>query len=345
MSALHHPPGDSVTVFAPATVGNVACGFDVLGLALEAPGDRVRAWAHPEPGVRIRSITGDGGQLPRKAHRNTAGLAVLAVLELARQGGAELPGVELDLIKGLPQAGGMGGSAASAVAGALAVDTLLGLGLPRATLLQCAGRGEAEGAGAAHLDNAAPALYGGICLVLPAAAPDPAPPTVVELPVPSGLHVALVNPALRMPTADARAALGDSIPLSAAISQWGNTAGFVAALFRGDMELLARTVVDHVAEPVRASLIPGFARVRAEALGAGALAASISGAGPSLFALCPDDVTAGNAARAMVHAFQGEGVEAQGYVSPVTDRGARVVAGSPGPGASGDTSFSETASW
>jgi len=227
------------------------------------------------------------------------------------------------------------------VAGAVAVDTLLGLGLPRSTLLQCAGRGEAEGAGAAHLDNAAPALYGGICLVLPAADPDP--PTVVELPVPPGLHVALVNPALRMPTADARAALGDSVPLSAAISQWGNTAGFVAALFRGDMELLARTVVDHVAEPVRASLIPGFARVRAEALGAGALAASISGAGPSLFALCPDDLTAGNAARAMVHAFQSEGVEAEGHVSPVAEGGARVVAG--GPGASGDATFSETASW
>ncbi len=342
MSALHHPPGDPVTVFAPATVGNVACGFDVLGLALEAPGDRVRAWTCPEPGLRIRSITGDGGQLPRQAHQNTAGLAALAVLDLARERGAQVPGVELDLIKGLPQAGGMGGSAASAVAGAVAVDSILGLRLPRSILLQCAGRGEAEGAGAAHLDNAAPALYGGICLVLPPA--DSGPPTVVELPVPPGLHVALVNPALRIPTADARAALGDSVPMAAAISQWGNTAGFVAALFRGDMELLARTALDHVAEPVRAALIPGFQRIRAEALRAGALAASISGAGPSLFALCPDAPTAANAAQAMVHAFRGEGVEAEGHVSPVAHRGAHVVTVDPDPSASGDGPFSETAS-
>lgn len=325
MSTSHEPLGDSVTVFAPATVGNVACGFDVLGLALEGPGDRVTAWLSREPGLRIRSIAGDGGRLPREAQRNTAGLAGLAVLELARERGVEVPGVELDLMKGLPQAGGMGGSAASAVAGAVAVDTLLALRLPRPTLLQCAGRGESEGAGAAHLDNAAPALFGGICLVLPAF--DPAPPTVVQLPVPEGLHIALVNPALRIPTADARAALGGSVPLPAAIAQWGNTAGFVAALFRSDLELLARTVVDHVAEPVRASLIPGFARVRAEALEAGALAASISGAGPSLFALCADAVSARRAAEAMAEAFREEGIVAERHVSPVAARGARVVAG------------------
>lgn len=311
-----------VRVFAPASVGNVACGFDVLGLALERPGDVVVARLRPEPGVAIALVSGDGGRLPREATRNAAGVAALAVIEALGRG-PDAPGIELELHKGLPLSSGLGGSAASAVAGAVAADALLQGGLPRSVLLACAGEGESGGAGASHLDNVAPSLHGGICLVLPPRGG--AGPRVVELPVPEGLAVAVVHPHIEVRTADARRLLGDTVPLEAAVTQWGNTAGFVAALHRGDLDLLSRTLVDVVAEPLRAPLVPGFARVQAAARGAGALGGSLSGSGPSVFALCADSATALAAAGAMADAFRGAGVESDVHVSPVDRRGAHVV--------------------
>ncbi len=345
------PGSASVRVFAPATVGNVACGYDVLGLALETPGDVVTAILSPHPGVRIVDITGDGGKIPREAHRNTAGLAVQALLQTVGEGASPDGGIELRLEKSLPLAGGMGGSAASAVAAVVAVDALLELGAAPHLLLRCAGQGEAGGAGAPHLDNVVPALLGGICLTLPPPPesheesrgdrredgrdsrptfnsddPESGLPTVVPLPVPSGLSVALVHPEIEVPTREARRILADSVPLSTAIAQWGNTAGFVAALYQGDLELLARATVDHVAEPFRASLVPGFFQVKAAALEAGGLAASLSGAGPSVFALCPDLETARQVAEAMVQAFRSAGnVPARGYASPVAKEGAHLL--------------------
>lgn len=313
---------NSVRVFAPASVGNVACGFDVLGLALERPGDVVVARFRDEPGVGISDVTGDGGRLPRDAGRNASGVAAGAVLR--RLGRAAVsPGVELNLHKGLPLSSGLGGSAASAVAGAVAANALLEGGLSRSELLVCAGEGESGGAGASHLDNVAPSLFGGICLVL--AGGEGEGPLVVELPVPAGLSVAVVHPHIEVRTADARRILGDTVPLAAAVTQWGNTAGFVAALYRGDLELLARTVVDVVAEPLRAPLVPGFAAVQAAARHAGALGGSLSGSGPSVFALCPDLQTATAAADAMAGAFREAGVESDRHVSPVDRRGSRLL--------------------
>lgn len=312
-----------VRAFAPASVGNVACGFDVLGLALERPGDVVVARFREEPGVGIVRITGDGGRLPMDASRNAAGVAALGVLRvLGRSEGS--PGLELELHKGLPLSSGLGGSAASAVAGAVAADGLLKGGLPRAVLLACAGEGESGGAGASHLDNVAPSLHGGICLVLPGNGGGQGA-RVVELPVPEGLSVAVVHPHIEVRTADARRILGDTVPLSAAVIQWGNTAGFVAALYRGDLDLLSRTVVDVVAEPRRAPLVPGFAAVQAAARRAGALGGSLSGSGPSVFALCPDLDTARAAGAAMSGAFRDAGVGSDVHVSPVDRRGARLL--------------------
>jgi homoserine kinase len=311
----------SVRVFAPATVGNVACGFDVLGLALESPGDEVVVHPGEHPGVEIVAITGDGGRLPRGADRNAAGLAARAVLRVAGVEGTT--GLRLELHKGLPLSSGLGGSAASSVAAAVAVDAFLGAGLPRETLLACAGEGESGGAGAAHLDNAAPCLFGGICLVLPGV--DGGAPRVVELPVPDGLSVAVVHPHLEVETAEARRLLGDTVRLADAVLQWGNTAGFVAALYQGDLELLGRTLVDHVAEPRRAGLVPGFPEARQAALEAGALGGSLSGSGPSVFALCGDLATATRAGEAMAARFTGRGTPCDIHISPVARQGARLL--------------------
>jgi homoserine kinase len=308
--------------FAPATVGNVACGFDVFGLALGSPGDVVAAWERDEPGAGIRSIVGDGGRLPWEPHRNCASVAADAVLRRVNAN----HGVELELHKGLPLSGGMGGSAASSVAAAVAVHALIGGGLSRVELLGCALEGERQAAGAAHPDNAAPALLGGIVLVRAAD-----PPDLVELPVPPGMSVALVHPQLEVETREAREALGETLSLAQAVIQWGNTAAFAAGLYREDWDLIARSLVDVVAEPVRSRWVPGFEAVKAAALEAGALGCSLSGSGPSLFALCRTLEVAGEVGAAMRDAFMASArLPSDAYASEVDRRGARVLSGAGG---------------
>jgi homoserine kinase len=255
----------------------MACGFDVLGMCLGAPGDEVLARISSAPGISIESIHGDAGRLPSEPLKNAAGAAALAVL--TELGASQ--GVELELRKGLPLAAGMGGSAASAVAAAVAVDGLLQGKLSPEALLRCALSGEAVAAGAAHPDNAAASLLGGIVLV-----PTWEPVRAIGLPVPEELAVVLIHPHLEVETAAAREILGDSVGLADATAQWGNTAALVTGLFRRDWELISRAVVDRVAEPLRAGAVPGFQQAKEAALECGALAASLSGSGPSVFALC-----------------------------------------------------------
>jgi homoserine kinase len=309
-----------IGAFAPATVSNVAAGFDVLGFALDEPGDVVIAEAVPDPGVRIASIEGDGGRLSTDPTRNTAGTAARALLE--RLG--SLQGVALHVHKGMPLASGIGSSGASAVAAVVAVNELLGRPAPLDVLLACAMAGESAGCGAAHPDNVGPALYGGFILARSAA-----PPDIVRLPVPPGLACAVLHPHLEVQTGAARALLGDHVPLAAAVRQWANLGGLVAALYTADLALLSRSLEDHVAEPKRASLVPGLAAVKAAAVAAGALGCSLSGSGPSIFALAADLRRAQEVGEAMAAAYarHGGGVAADLYVSPVGTRGARVVAG------------------
>jgi homoserine kinase len=316
-----------IRAFAPATVGNVACGFDVLGLALDHPGDEVRVTGHPSPGITLLDIEGDGGRLPRDPLRNAATIAARAVLRAV--GVEDRVGMALSVLKGLPLASGLGGSAASAVAGAVGADAFLqatgySVGLPKNVLLACAEAGEREGAGAGHLDNAAPCLHGGICLVRPAVAGGGG--EVISLPIPDGLAVAVVHPNLEIRTEDARSVLGDSVPLHLAVLQWANTASFVAALYEGDLGLLSRSIVDYVAEPHRAASIPGFRDVMNAARGAGALGGSLSGSGPSVFALCPEATTAESVARAMGAVFEAQGIAVRCYAGPVSPQGARILA-------------------
>jgi homoserine kinase len=307
---------ESVTAFAPATVSNVACGFDVLGFALDSPGDEVTA-CRASAGVRIAAIEADGGRLPRDAAKNTAGVAAQALLTAAGDAG----GVELTIRKGLPLSSGLGGSAASAVAAAVAVDALIGSRLPIDTLLTCAFEGERIGAGSAHADNIAPCLYGGFVLVRRAS-----PPDIVRLPVPTGLTAVVVHPDLEIETAKARALLGDSVPLADAIQQWANLGAFVDALHRGDFALLSRSLEDAIAEPRRAPLVPGLAAIKQAAAEAGALGCSLSGSGPSLFALCLGIDVAKRVGAAMRHAVITRiGGEPQTYLSTIAPRGARVI--------------------
>ena len=308
---------DSVTVFAPATVSNVACGFDVLGFALEAPGDEVTARFVDGGGVRIDQVTGDGGRLPREAARNTAGVAAQAMLTAL----GERRGVALTIRKGLPLAGGLGGSAASAAAAAVAVDALVGGGSSVETLVTCALEGERLGAGSAHADNIAPSICGGLVLVRRAS-----PPDIVRLPVPPGLTAVVVHPDLEIETARARALLGDTVPLADAIRQSANLGALVHGLHRGDFALISRALEDAIAEPRRAPLIPGLAAIKQAAVDAGALGCSISGSGPSLFALCRAGSDAPAVAAAMRAAVRAEiGGDPQVYVSAIARLGARVI--------------------
>ncbi len=310
-------PDQSVTAFAPATIGNVICGFDVFGLALESPGDRVTVRLTPNSGLRISRIIGDGGRLPTDPGLNSATVGISALLRETDRS----EGMEVIVEKGLPLSGGMGGSAASAVAAVVAADSLLATDLSEEELLSCALAGEQVAAGGAHLDNIAPALLGGLLLVRPSKTLP-----VVRLPVPEGLAVALLNPAVELSTREGRQAIGEMVPLGEAVFQWGNTAAFVHALHAQDWGLLADALEDRIAEPHRRASIPAFDTVRQAALATGAVACGISGAGPSMFSLCRDAESAERVGEEMLSAYNANAEpDATIYRSPVALAGARVI--------------------
>lgn len=308
-------PG-TVKAFAPASVANVASGFDVLGFAVQRPGDTVEARRRRLGGVTLREITGDGGRLPR-GDRNTVVVAVRSLLE--RLG--EPFGVDLVLHKGMPVESGLGSSAASAAAALRAVNRLAGDPLNSEELLPCALEAERVAAGIVHADNAAPALMGGFILIRSVV-----PLDLVRLPVPSGLCVALLSPEIKISTRAARRMLPSKIPLTVAVSQWGNLAALVASLHSGDLSLMGRSLCDVVAEPIRSVLIPGFDRVKQAALDEGAIGCSISGSGPAVFALAASVAQATAVAKEMQGAFRSAGLEVSSYVSEIDTSGTRVVA-------------------
>jgi homoserine kinase len=306
----------SATAFAPATVSNVACGFDVLGFALESPGDWVTAKLIAS-GVSIEGIEGDGGRLPREASKNTAGVAALALLTKLD----ERRGVALTIRKGLPLSSGLGGSAASAAAAVVAVDAVLGARSSLDTLIGCALEGERLGAGSAHADNIAPCLCGGFVLVR-----RPHPPDVIRLPVPNGLTAVVVHPDIEIETAKAREMLGSTVPLADAVRQWANLGALVDGLHRADFAQISRSLEDAIAEPRRAPLVPGLSAIKRAAVEAGALGCSLSGSGPSLFALCCGSDVAARVAEAMTAAVKTHiGGDSETYVSAIASRGAHVT--------------------
>ena len=305
-----------VRAFAPATVANLGPGFDVLGLALESPGDTVVARFGSEPGVRIVRIEGDGGRLDRSTMANTAGIAASETL---RRAGLAGESVEIELHKGLPLGSGLGSSAASAAAAAFAVNALVGMPLRKAELLLPCIEAEAAVSGR-HADNVAPALLGGLILVR-----SMEPLDVVRLPTPEGLCVVVVTPDFELATRDARAALPRSVPLTALVRFAANLAGMIHACHSGDLGLLARCVRDDIVAPVRAALVPGATRAIEAALDAGAVGSSVSGSGPSLFALCRSARSAAEVSSAMTAAFEAAGLAAATVVSPADCPGVRLL--------------------
>jgi homoserine kinase len=305
----------SATAFAPASVGNVAVGFDILGHSVAALGDRVRVQRRDEPGVSVRSITGVVQGLPLAAERNTAGMAALA---LQRELGLPF-GFELDIEKGIPLGSGLGGSAASAVAAVVAAAALVEQPLGRTQLLKFAMQGEAVASGSVHVDNIAPSLFGGLVLTVGIDSPQ-----VRQIPVPDAIRCVLVHPHMVLETRAARAILKHSVELSDVIWQTANLAGFLAGCYTSDLPLIRESLLDVIVEPQRQALIPGFSDVKQAGLAAGALGGSISGAGPTVFAW----TEAGDAERvraAMVAAFASHGLESDSWVSALDPEGARVV--------------------
>ncbi len=304
-----------VTAFAPATVANVAIGFDILGHTVEAIGDRVRVRRTDEPGVRIVAIDGIAGALPVEPERNTAGRAVQAMhedLELDH-------GFELEINKGIPLASGLGGSAASAVAAVVAANSLLAQPLPPLRLLRYAMQGEIVASGSAHLDNIAPSLFGGLVLTVGIDHP-----RVKKIPVPPTLRCVIVHPHMHLGTREARAILKADVSRSDFVWQTANLAGFIGDCYSDDLEMIRDSFNDVIIEPQRASLIPGFADVKRAAMSAGAIGCSISGAGPTVFAW--SEIQYAEAVRgAMVAAFGRHGLSADDWISTIENYGARVV--------------------
>ena len=306
---------DSVLVHSPATLSNLGCGFDVLGLALAAPFDTLRLRRTAGAGVCIRHLDGYG--LPTEPARNVAGVALLALLAAVPEGG----GFEVDITKGIRPGSGVGSSAASAVGAVVGANALLGHRFSALELLEFALAGEALASGARHADNLAPALFGGFTVVR---ALTPVPDIVV-LPAPP-LWVAVVHPQIEVKTSEARRVLPADVPLALAVRQWANVAGLVAGFLTADYALIGRALDDYIVEPARQFLIPGLAEARRRALAAGAIGGGISGSGPSIFMLNADEATAHRVGAALGSVFAELKIAFNIYVGPVAAQGARVVA-------------------
>ncbi len=303
-----------IKVFAPATVANVAVGFDILGFALEKPGDEIIARFSDTPGLRITKVTGAKGKLPLDIQKNTAGFAALKLLEYL---GEEQRGIELEIHKKMPFGSGLGSSAASAAGGVVAVNELLRRPLEKRELLPFAVLGEQIADGAYHADNVAPSLIGGMILIRSNETLD-----IHRLPVPAGIHATVIYPHVEILTKDARNVLSNTVTLKQCIQQTGNIAGFLAGLYQSDLELIARSLNDVIIEPQRARLIPHFQEVKEAALKAGVLGCSISGAGPSIFALSANSMAAEEAGLAMKRVFEEAKIPSDLFVSPINQEGA-----------------------
>lgn len=313
---MSHRSDQAATAFAPATVGNVAVGFDILGFALEAPGDRVRVQKIDEPTVQIREITGVVTDLPTRPDENTATVGLVQLID-----DFDLDfGFEVSIEKGIPLGSGMGGSAASAVGAVVAADALLEEDLEMEEMLAYALLGESVASGDVHGDNVTPCLYGGLTLTRSLE-----PPDVVSIPVPEGVRCTVVYPHRRIDTERARKVIPGKLPLKNFVEQSANLAGFIAGCYRNDLELIRRSLADMLIEPHRAPLIPGFSEVCSRARESGALGCSISGSGPSVFAWCHPPETVESVEDAMMEAFRDEGIEAGSWTSTVDGKGARLV--------------------
>jgi homoserine kinase len=305
----------SATAFAPASVGNVAIGFDILGFSVGAIGDRATVRRTATPGITIKAIRGVVSDLPMVPAKNTAGRALEAMHEAL-----SLPfGLELELDKGIPLSSGLGGSAASAVAAVVAANAVLDAPRTQLELLKFAMQGEQVASGSLHVDNIAPSLYGGLVLTVGIDQP-----RVKQIPVPAQIRAVVVHPHMFLSTRQARAILKGTVEMKDFVWQTANLAGFISGCYTNDIDMLRESFEDVVIEPQRAALIPGFNEARRAALSAGALGCSISGAGPTLFAWCLESHALA-VREAMVVEFSHHGLESDHWTTVVEPVGARVI--------------------
>jgi homoserine kinase len=307
----------SIKVFAPATVANVVCGYDVLGFAVDCPGDEVVMRMTNKPGIRITSITGDDGRLSYDPVKNTVGVSVAHYLMAI--GEPEI-GVEIELHKKMPIGSGLGSSSASTVAGLFAVNQLMGNRLTLRELLPFAMKGEEVACGTGHADNVAPALFGGFILIR-----SYEPLDVIQLPFPANLHCAIVYPDVDVPTRDARQLIRSKVLLKDAVTQWGNIAGLVSGLFMNDTKLIGRSMQDIIVEPARAMLIPDFYKLREITMNNSAISFGISGSGPSVFSFANNEIEAIQIAQSLQQHLNSIHINSKSYTSSINSTGPKIL--------------------
>ncbi|QZK89985.1 homoserine kinase [Flavobacterium sp. CHNK8] len=305
---------NEIKIFCPATIANLSCGFDVLGLCLETAGDEMIIRKSNVKGIRITKIV--GADLPFETEKNVAGVSALAMLEEVE---TEF-GFEIEIYKNIKAGSGIGSSAASAAGAVFGINELLGRPFKRKELVLFAMQGEKLASGNAHADNVAPALLGGFTLVRSSN-----PLDIIKIESPSELYATVVHPQIELKTSDARSVLKQTISLKSAIVQWGNVGGLVAGLYTQDYELIGRSLHDEIIEPLRSVLIPGFDLIKKTAYENGALGSGISGSGPSIFALSKGKETADKIAKAMSVVYDEMNLPYEIHVSKVNDEGMKII--------------------
>lgn len=305
---------NEIRVFCPATIANVSCGFDVLGLALDAVGDEMVVRKTKEKGIKITKLTGQ--DLPTETLQNVAGVAGLSLLAESNYEG----GFEVEIYKKIKAGSGIGSSAASAAGAVWAMNQLIGKPFSPLQLVKFAMEGERLASGVAHADNVAPALFGGFTLVR-----SYQPLDIVKINTPSELYATIIHPQIEVKTSDSRRILKTTISLEDGIKQWGNVGGLIAGLFTEDYDLIGRSLEDHIIEPIRSILIPGFDAVKQKALETGALGCGISGSGPSIFALSKGEIMAQKVAQAMSEIYHKIGIDYEVHVSKINKEGIKIL--------------------
>ncbi|NLT49343.1 MAG: homoserine kinase [Ignavibacteria bacterium] len=305
-----------IKIYSPATVSNIGCGFDVMGFALDEPCEEIIMRTSAEPGIKIKKITGDNGEIPYDIEQNTATKALLSYIQFNPINF----GLELEINKKMGLGSGLGSSAASAVSAVYGLNYLLGNPLHNDKLLLFALDGEKIASNAIHADNVAPCLYGGFILIR---SYDPI--DIIKLPIPPDLYCTVIHPQIEIKTSEARALLGNTVKLKDAITQWGNVGGLISGIYQNDYSLIGRSIKDKVAEPHRSKLIPGYDQIKEAAYESGAIGCNISGSGPAIFALSVSKETAEKVASAMEEACNQVNIENKIYVSKINKNGPLIV--------------------
>lgn len=305
---------EEIKIFCPATIANISCGFDVLGVALDSVGDEMVIRKTSKKGIFITKL--EGQDLPMETDRNVAGVAGLAFLAESDYKG----GFEIEIYKKIKAGSGIGSSAASSTGAVWAMNELLGRPFSTSKLVEFSMEGERLASGVAHADNVAPALFGGFTLVR-----SYEPLDIVPINCPAELFATVIHPQIEIKTSDSRKILKTNITLKEGIKQWGNLGGLIAGLFTEDYDLIGRSLVDHIVEPIRSILIPGFNDVKTSSLAAGALGCGISGSGPSIFAFSRGEATAEKVAQAMKDVYQKIGIDHDVHISKINTEGIREI--------------------